>query len=176
MAYYPDIGYLLPAGWNAPETIIHGHFVRRNGQAVETVCSGADQYITVLRDPFQVVVSAYFYGKKEGMSWATAHSLEWFMEWWLKQEQGPLMSALPTIKGYRSVEDYAASFIQIGVVSRMTEFYAALGGILGVEFAGEKIVNASAYGEDIPDLEPAFRKRFPLDFDLFDFADRATAG
>jgi hypothetical protein len=170
--YYPDIGFTLPADWDAGATIIHGHFVRRDGHAVETVCRGASQFMTVLRDPFEVVVSAWFYGANEGMSWAASHSIDSFMEWWLAEDIGPLMSALPTIEGHRNIEDYASSFIHIGTVRNMLDFYSSLERILDVKMPAIEVVNASDYTERIPDLESAFRKKFSLDYELYNFVDR----
>lgn len=43
---------------------IHGHFNSRRGFGVRDYYPAVDQFITVLRDPFEIVVSRYFYEKK----------------------------------------------------------------------------------------------------------------
>jgi hypothetical protein len=47
-----------------PDMCIHGHFNSRRGFGVRDYYPEVDQFITVLRDPFEIVVSRYFYEKK----------------------------------------------------------------------------------------------------------------
>src|SRR3954471_2189740 len=42
---------------------IHGHFNRRRRTGVRDYYPEADQFITMLRDPFEMVVARYFYAK-----------------------------------------------------------------------------------------------------------------
>jgi len=43
---------------------VHGHFNRSRGFGVESYYPQAEQYITIMRDPFEILVSRYFYMKK----------------------------------------------------------------------------------------------------------------
>lgn len=167
--FYPDIGVNLPEDWYSPNTIIHGHFVRWKGHSVEEVCIGASQFITIVRDPFDICVSAYFYGLRDGHEWATSMSLESFLEWWLAQEIGPLMGALPYFAEARTIEDYCEQFVCIGEVSQINKFYDHLSIILGTVLPKDIIVNTSIYTEKIPDMRCHFQKRHRLDYELFNF-------
>lgn len=173
--FYPDIGVNLAKNWNSRRSIVLGHFIRWKGQSIETTCPLASQFITILRDPFDVCVSAYFYGLKEGFTWATSMSIEDFLNWWLLQDFGPLTGALPEFKFDESVIDYCKRFVYIGTVSKIDRFYSEVGRILGVKFEWNGIANTSEYTKSVPDLRSAFRRKFSRDYLLYDFVDCIAA-
>src|SRR5262245_8731415 len=45
---------------------IHGHFNRKRQIGVSDYYPEVDQFITILRDPFEMTVSRYFYAKGKG--------------------------------------------------------------------------------------------------------------
>jgi hypothetical protein len=49
-----------------PGICIHGHFNKKKGFGVMDYYPEIDQFITLLRDPFQIAVSRYFFWKRKG--------------------------------------------------------------------------------------------------------------
>ncbi|MBW1940370.1 MAG: sulfotransferase family 2 domain-containing protein [Deltaproteobacteria bacterium] len=47
-----------------PRLCIHGHFNNNRGNGVQDYYPNVDQYIMILRDPFEVYLSNYFYVKR----------------------------------------------------------------------------------------------------------------
>ena len=47
-----------------PNLCIHGHFNNERGNGVERYYPEVDQYITIIRDPFELHLSAYFFRKR----------------------------------------------------------------------------------------------------------------
>ncbi|BBU69661.1 hypothetical protein [Fluviibacter phosphoraccumulans] len=169
--HYPDVGVFLPANSNVARKIIHGHFVRWKDAAVEQVFPEADQFITIVRDPYDVCISAYFYGKDNLLPWAMSLSIEDFLCWWLDQDEhnGPLLGALPSIESFHLIEDYCNNFICIGAVDKLERFYSELGAILNVRFDPRVFVNRSNHVGNVPDLRKEFKRKFSLDYELFNF-------
>jgi hypothetical protein len=167
--YYPDLSQELPSDWNQSNTIIHGHFVRWKDHEVEQMCPDVCQYMTILRDPFDLCVSAYFYGLKQGYVWATSMSLEDFLTWWLEQDFGPLLGALPDINVCSSIKEYCEQFIYIGLVHRLHEHNSVISRILGVQFGQIPMINTSSRTMPIPDLRREFKIKHYLDYELFNY-------
>lgn len=173
--YYPEIGWTLTPNWNMPSTIVHGHFVRWKGCSVEDVCIGASQFTTVLRNPFDVIVSAFFYGIQHKHEWATSQSLDAYLDWWLCSGHGPLTGALLHVADGESVEEYANRFLLIGVVGHMNSYTEQLGALLGAKIPPANVVNSSEYFLDVPDREAEFRLAMPFDFELYEYVSARCA-
>jgi len=166
--YYPEIGLDLPSNWAAPKTILHGHFVRWKGFPVEEICAGASQFTTVLRNPFDVIVSGYFYGLQNNFEWATNNSLDDFMDWWLYSGNRPITGALLNENECKTVANYAERFLLIGVAEHLNAYVGKLGDLLGAKLPVAKVVNASKYIKQVPDRKAEFRAAMPFEFELYE--------
>ncbi len=63
--YFQQYNALPPKHELKPGMCIHGHFRRGRGFGVEDYYPSADQFITILRDPLDMMMSNYFYWKKK---------------------------------------------------------------------------------------------------------------
>lgn len=167
--YYPEVGMSLPEDWNAPRIIIHGHFVRWKGQPVEEICPAADQYTTVVREPFNTMISGYFYGLQNNYGWATGQSIDSFLDWWIESGTSPLFGALPALGSARTIEDYVNRFVLIGVLEHLNAYTERLGRILNVKMSAPGRIKTSRYVSEIPDRRAEFRKLMSLEYELFDY-------
>ena len=175
--YYPEVGLHLPVKWNVPNVIIHGHFVRWKGFGIEAICPEARQFTTVIRDPFDVIVSGYFYGLQNKLEWAVNSNLNAFMDWWIDSGNTPLTGSLPSIWGVNSVSEYADKFVLIGVVDYLDSYVDQLGKILNTKLQPPLKVNHSIYSQKIPDRRSEFRQAMPFDFDFYDYVlDKYRSG
>ena len=145
LPHYPDVGAQLPPDWNEPGVLIHGHSQRFKGQAIETICPGADQFIAIQRDPLDVLISSYYYGRRYGHSWAVDISIECYLNWWFEQPQGPLATALPACQQATTLDDYVSGFVCIGLMEHLPAFYQALGRILNIATTPPRMVNKTNY-------------------------------
>jgi len=63
--YFDEKGNKMPQQHQLrPGICIHGHFNKRRDFGIEHYYPEADQFITFLRDPFEIVVSRYFFEKR----------------------------------------------------------------------------------------------------------------
>lgn len=167
--YYPDIDMFLPECWNSPRTIVHGHFQRFLGHSVEVICPSADQFITVLRDPFDVIVSSYYYGLREKHSWATSMTIENYIDWWLNQEEGPLESGLPERLPDEKPDEYVSRFVCIGLLDQLPDFYRSLENILNLRLPSPSVINETFYKFHNQHFKAKVENKFPWDYSLLDF-------
>ncbi len=64
--YFDEKNNKMPVKHNlTPGTCIHGHFNSQRGFGVNDYYPRANQFISFLRDPFEVLVSRYFYVKRK---------------------------------------------------------------------------------------------------------------
>ena len=175
LPHYPDINRNLPPDWNEPGVLIHGHFQRFKGEAIETACPGSDQFITVLRDPFDILISSYYYGLRKRLPWATNISIEGYLDWWFAQPEGPLATALPAYQATTSIDEYISGFVCIGLMERLPEFYEVLGHILNIFIAPPRIINETKYEFTSVVLRSRAEQRFAWDYALLERV-RACAG
>jgi hypothetical protein len=169
--FYPDIGIYLPPDWSRPRTIVLGHFLRWKGQAVEDIAPATSpQFTTVLRNPFETLVSGYFYGIREGQEWAQRHTLDSYLDWYIKAGVGPLTGGLPDRKARDSVESYLENFVSIGVVEKLGRYVGEIGKLLGADLTPPPHVNASERFQNVPDREAEIKRAFPFDYELYRYA------
>lgn len=168
LVYYPEIGEVLPSDWDSPRVIVHGHFQRFKGEEVEKICPTAKQFLTVLRDPLDVLVSAYYYGLRERLSWSMDMTIDRYLGWWFEQEQGPLEAGLPSREGAETLDVYISRFVCIGLLNRLPAFYEELSGVLGVNLPQPEVVNDTDYVFSNRKSRSLAEQRFAWDYALLD--------
>ena len=155
---------------------IYGHFpYRKKGLGIKSYYPEVDQFITILRDPFERAVSSYFHKKSTNVR-----------EWKDKSnfEVGDLANYLSTI-GNNSLnhfpfeiksDDYQEliikNFIHIGITEDMDTSVGLIAKKLGfgppknIEF-----LNNSKRTQKIPyELKQAFMNKYQLEYAVYDFA------
>ncbi len=64
--YFNEEHNLMPESHPlGPGICIHGHFNRKRGFGVQDYYPDIDQFISIIRDPFEIIVSRYFFEKKK---------------------------------------------------------------------------------------------------------------
>lgn len=153
--------------------IVAAHYDRSKGAGIESVRPTVKQFVTILRDPFDQMVSMYFYWKN---TWNGVMAYN--------------IKVNPDIKAYGAnlrefalqypfaVSDYLplmgtpeefGNFILIGTTPHMQEWLNALAVILNQPLVQSHGGNSSRYDEEVPDnLRDAFRAQHPYEYILFD--------
>lgn len=152
---------------------VHGHFFHHEWKI--GACDYypmAQQFITVLRDPLEMMISSYHYQRLQGHaphSSLTAY-LEHVLSW-------------PVLFAYRNLpidiwKDDAlaqvkAKFLWIGITERLTESLPLLCQELAAPLPELPTVNVAPRTERLAERcrwEAAFRSRFPAEYRLYDYA------
>ncbi len=169
--------------WLADVQCIHGHFDNGRGYGLPFFYPEIRQYFTILRDPFDIVVSMFFFCK--------GRSLEG--KFWYRGKQENILDKYPNVDYYLRESPYwvynhlpqdvnlanyderlAERFIYIGVQEDMTTSIARLARILGKPVLELPRFNESEYDEPVPEwLRERFYADYPLLKGVYDFA-RAT--
>lgn len=163
-----------------PRLVIHGHFNRARRFGVPDYYPGVRQFITILRDPFEVAVSRYFYAKKLGDRHLVGGAVR------------PISAEFPDVNAYleanldhdffpayfprpltpASLRDYLdRHFVYIGIMEDYQTSVDCLAQRLGVPSVTVPLANVSARDEPVDaGLEAAFRDRHVLDYALYRYA------
>jgi len=152
-----------------PKMCIHGHFNRKLGIGLEDYYPQVDQFITVLRDLFELHLSNYYYGRKrlqarggkvyrEGQLHPLAQ-MNWSLADYLRErKESFILQYLPadiTEENYQQVIE--EKFVAIGLVSRMQESIDMIAEQLDFPPIEVRHMNISARNEDVP---PGTREDF----------------
>ncbi len=166
--------------WLGNVKCIHGHFNHGRGYGLPYYYPEVNQYFTILRDPFDVTVSMYFFAKgrsSEGRFWYRGEPVD-------LRDQFPNVDSyvntypywffdhLPqgiTLENYR--QRLASRFVYMGVFEDLQTSINNLGKIFGKESAVLPHINVSKYDESVPEhLREKFYHDYPLLKRVYDFA------
>ncbi len=159
-----------------PGICIHGHFSKHRGIGIVDYYPEVNQFISIIRDPYEIAVSTHFYlkkKKKEGRifndSEATKEALG--LEEYLWRYKSFLLNHFPgdiTIDNYRDVIDN--NFIYIGISEDYQFTVDAIAAKLGFETASAKHENQSdRFGELTDEYRNRFIESNRLEFEIYDY-------
>ncbi len=166
--------------WLPDVRCIHAHFHHGHGFGLPYFYPEIDQYISIMRDPFDLMVSMYFFIKgrsKQGQFWHQGRPVditEKFptIESYLKTYPYWIFSHLPqnlTLANYR--EKLAAQFVYIGIFEDLQTSVDRLAMKLGYPTMTLPVSNTSKYDETIPEeMRHQFYFDYPLLKKVYDFA------
>jgi hypothetical protein len=166
--------------WLPDVRCIHGHFNHGRGYGLPYFYPEITQYITVLRDPFDIVVSMYFFFKARSLSgrylfrgqpidirehYASVEDYVRDYPYWLYDHLPRDVNA----KNYR--EKLAERFVYIGVFEDLDRSIQNLAMLLGKRPCRLPRMNVSQYDEPVPaHLRTRFYADYPLLKQIYDFA------
>jgi len=141
---------------------IHGHFNRDRGYGVEQYYPNAEQFITVLRDPFDLHISNYFYvlqqAKLDGAGAyrnGQMHEIlreNWSLDDFLKNKKtSHLLTFLPeelTMENYREILD--RKFLYVGLTEELQHTVDGLAKLLGFDSVQVPLENVSSKPREVP--------------------------
>jgi len=166
--------------WLPDVRCIHSHFHHGHGFGLPYFYPEITQYITIMRDPFELMVSMYFFIKgqsKQGQFWYRGRPIditEKFpnIESYLRSYPYWMFSHLPqnlTLANYR--EKLASQFVYIGIFEDLQKSVDRLASILEQPTVSLPVSNASDYDESVPEeLREQFYFDYPLPKKIYDFA------
>lgn len=166
--------------WLPGVRCIHAHFHHGHGFGLPYFFPEVDQYITILRDPFDLMVSMYFFIKgrsNQGKFWFRGRPVDITekyptIETYIRGYPYWLFSHLPqdlTLSNYR--KKLTDRFVYIGIFEDLQNSIDRLAERLGQSPLTVPISNASQYDETVPEhLREQFYFDYPLPKKIYDFA------
>ncbi len=166
--------------WLPHVKCIHGHFNHGRGYGLPYYYPEITQYFTILRDPFDLVTSMYFFAKgrsARGEFWHRGERVDFSKLFptvgdYLRSYPYWLFHHLPqdvTLDNYR--EKLSQRFVLIGIFEDMPNTLANLAAALGKPYTPLPQLNVSEYNEPVPfQLRERFYRDFPLLKLIYDFA------
>jgi hypothetical protein len=159
--YFQQLDGPPPRHALGPGTCVHGHFNRAKDFGVMDYYPEADQLITILRDPLEIVISNYFFWKRTG--WANQiqrgtlrpgdeHDYRDVTDFFRKRPRSHIMSFMPfevSIETYQ--EMFETHFVHVGVVEDLQTSVDVLALRLGFPSHSVLLTNHSARDEDVPE-------------------------
>ena len=152
----------------------YGHFNRSGGFGVEDYYPSVKQFITIIRDPFEMAISGFFYVKKTNPDWRIKLNLpEGELIEYLQKMHSGLLHFFPsniTIDNYKEIIE--AKFIEIGVTEYLEESMIRIAERLSQEYIPGSLgrLNASFKNQEIPySLKDSFIERHQLEYAIYDY-------
>jgi len=115
---------------------LHGHFNKLRKFGVEDYYPSANQFVTILRDPYELLISHYFFVSKVGGNWKDQSRVpKSDIETYLRSAKPNMLNHFPrevTLENYKDIcEEY---FIEIGITEKLDQSLERIANKLGFEF------------------------------------------
>lgn len=154
---------------------IHGHFNKKRELGVKDYYPEVQQFITILRDPFEVCLSNYFFSKKLEKNRLNYKDGKLFsidsLSEYLRNAKSYIFNHLPcdiTLDNYKEIIE--KEFIYIGIVEDLQTSVNCLASKLGFKPIDVGHENRAARDEVIPaEFRADFIERHPLEYALYDY-------
>ncbi|MEP6935232.1 MAG: sulfotransferase family 2 domain-containing protein [Nitrospirota bacterium] len=138
---------------------IHGHFNNNRGNGVRDYYPGVNQIITIIRHPFELHLSTYFFVKREALTngegayrSGKSHPIiqnQWNLEDYLENSgESHIRNFLPpeiTQDNYETIIE--SQFLYIGITERLQKSVDMLANILGFHTVSVPQMNVSEWTE-----------------------------
>ncbi len=154
--------------------VVYGHFNRRRKFGVEDYYPGAKQFITILRDPLEMLISTYFYLQKVAHDWSKyPEPQDPDLINYVRTNQSAMLNYFPrqiTFENYKEmIEKY---FIEIGVVENIELSMQRISNKLKKPFQVEMLgrANATERNQEVPEeWRDIFIEKNPLEYEIFNY-------
>ena len=155
--------------------VVFGHFNRNRGFGIEDFYPEVDQFVTILRDPFETAISTYYYMRRVGDSWQNQSRVpDGDLRQFLARAKPNILGHFPrevTKDNYRDLIEEL--FLEVGVMENLEASLRSIAAKLEMPFAPENLgfVNATLRDQVHPeDMRDAFMERHPLEFEVYNYA------
>ena len=155
--------------------LIYGHFNRDRGAGIDDYYPGVSQFVSILRDPFDMTVSAIYYWRSVTVPDADLSTIgTGQIANQLRKRAPHTLRHFPaglTMDNYRDL--LPEKFVHIGITEDLTRSMAQIAAKLGKPFNPGDLprANVTERQREFPQsLRDEYRERFPLEHAIYDFA------
>jgi len=157
------------------QTIIYGHFNNLRGFGVKDYYPNVDQFISILRDPFELTVSSYFYVRANSKNWKDQDAVpSGSLAQFISDTDINMLNHFPRVitrDNYKEIiEQY---FVYIGIVEHLQESLRMIAHKLGKNFNSSEVPHANATSRDqiIDDgAKSRFKEKHELEYLVYEYA------
>lgn len=154
--------------------VIYGHFNKLRGFGVEQYYPDVDQFMTVLRDPLELMISNYFYVRKVAAGWQDQSRVpRGDLKDSIARDPVNMLNHFPrdvTLENYKDIiETY---FVEVGLTEFLPESLRRMAEKTGKSFDPNSLEhrNATERDETVPDdIRDVFREAHPLEYAVYDY-------
>lgn len=156
---------------------VYGHFNQKRGFGVQDNYPDAQQFMTILRDPFEMAISGYYYMRNTGAGWKDASNFpQGDLDAYLKTMTPNMLGHFPrpvTTDTYKDIID--SCFVDIGFTEDLGPSLARMAATLGHPFDDAMLEHHNLAERDdqnaaAQELRAQFQDRHPLEFAVYDYA------
>lgn len=151
---------------------VYGHFNRMRGFGIEHYYPQVEQFVTILREPFDMAVSAYFFMRKNRAHWKDQSKIpSESLENHLLSTTATFLDFFPqkvTFDNYKEMIE--TRFIEIGITEHLGESIERIARKLNCEYKADSLprLNVTERDQEIPGfLRDAFIERHPLAYAVY---------
>jgi len=153
---------------------VYGHFNRLRGFGIEDYYPEINQFVTIMRDPFESAISNYFFIRKNGGAWLDQSRVPVAdIRNFLAETPPNILNHFPrevTRSNYREqIEEF---FVEIGITESIEESLRRIAGKLGMPFESNWLPFVNSTERDQPhpeDVRSEYVERYPLEFEVYDY-------
>lgn len=154
--------------------VIYGHFNKFRKFGIEDYYPTITQFVTILRDPFETVVSHYFFARSQAENWKDKSRIPTdALERHLKQAKPNILNHFPREMNLTNFKDILEEmFIEIGITEKLSASLERIAQKLGKTFDPGLLdtVNATERDQPVPESYRAqFAEAHPLEFAVYEF-------
>ena len=153
---------------------VFGHFNRKRGFGSEHYYPDAAQFVTILRDPFERIVSGYFYSRKHGAGWKDQSRVPMGdLREFVLTADASMLNHFPcevTLENYKELIE--TRFVEIGVVEHLDESMSRIAQKLGKAYTSGSLNRLNTTERHLPipyDLREEFAEKRPLDHVVYNY-------
>jgi len=156
--------------------VLHGHFNKLRNFGIADYYPKADQFITILRDPFEQMVSTYFFVKKVGINWKDKSRIpKGELRDFLFSRKPNMLNHFPkdvTMYNYKDIIE--TFFIEIGITEHLEKSMKRIARKLNFDYYPElltKRLNATERDQYVPyELKEEFKEKNKQEYAVYNYA------
>ena len=180
--YYDDVNGKMPEKYDlarvhSRETpvMLYGHFNKNRHFGIPDYYPEASQFISILRDPFEQMISGYYFTRRVGVAWKDKSRIpQADIGEFLRNTRSGMLHQFPvevTMENYQEVIEN--NFIEIGITEHLDESLRRIAAKLGKPYDSKtlKHLNISKRDENVPyELKGEFMAKNPLEYAVYNYA------
>jgi hypothetical protein len=154
---------------------VYGHFNRLRGAGVEDYYPEAKQFITILRDPFEMEISNYYFIRKVSTNWKDQSRVpKTDLRQHLMNSSPNMLNQFPRLVTRDNYQEQIEEFfIEVGIMERLSDSVQLIAEKLNMPFQRDWLphIFATDRDQDHPyDLREEYIEKHPLEFDVYNYA------
>jgi len=178
--YYHEVDAEMPV-WIDMERLhsyqkpvcVYGHFNKLRKFGIEDYYPKVDQFVTILRDPYELLISHYFFTLRHGEDWVDkSRTPKTDLKTYLMETKPNMLNHFPREVNLHNFKDICEEyFMEIGVTEKLDESLKRIADKLGFSY-GSNVpkLNETERDQSVErDLKEVFIEKNPLEYEVYNY-------